>query len=219
MWLRCSFAAVSLVKVKVREEIMKYYQDITILPDAEADLGFLWQKVYQQIHIALVENKTANNNSDIAISFPSYGNNEFPLGNKLRVFSKTKEALIKLDVNKWLNRLTDYVHCKSIDEVPSNFTEYAYFKRKQFKSNIYKKAERRAKHLNKPLDEVLEFLKNENKSYQCKLPFINMNSLSKGEQFKLFIEHEIVNQPREGEFNCYGLSNREKGKAATIPWF
>ncbi|MBL1422430.1 MAG: type I-F CRISPR-associated endoribonuclease Cas6/Csy4, partial [Alphaproteobacteria bacterium] len=44
---------------------MKYYLDITILPDEEANLGFLWHKVYQQIHIALVENKIADNQSAI----------------------------------------------------------------------------------------------------------------------------------------------------------
>lgn len=198
---------------------MKYYQDITLLPDAEANLGFLWQKVYQQIHIALAENKVDKNTSEIAISLPDYGDKEFPLGNKLRLFSKTKEALIKLDANKWLRRLTDYSHCKSIEEVPSNVSKFAIFKRKQFKSNILKKAERRARHLNKPLDEVLEFLKDENKSYECTLPFIAMNSLSKNQHFKLFIEHEIIEKEKKGGFTCYGLSTRDLNKTATVPWF
>lgn len=51
---------------------MDYYQDITLLPDAEVNLGFLWQKVFQQVHIALVEHKVADNRSAIALSIPKY---------------------------------------------------------------------------------------------------------------------------------------------------
>ena len=51
---------------------MNYYQDITLLPDADIGLYFLWQKVYQQIHLALVENKSADNASAIGVAFPEY---------------------------------------------------------------------------------------------------------------------------------------------------
>ena len=49
---------------------MNYYQDITLLADANIALGFLWQKLYKQIHIVLVENKTSDNLSTIAVGFP-----------------------------------------------------------------------------------------------------------------------------------------------------
>ncbi|MCO4790206.1 type I-F CRISPR-associated endoribonuclease Cas6/Csy4, partial [Vibrio cholerae] len=39
---------------------MNYYQEITLLPDADIALGFLWQNVFQQVHIALVEHKVAS---------------------------------------------------------------------------------------------------------------------------------------------------------------
>ncbi len=77
---------------------MKYYLDITFLPDAEANLGFLWQKVYQQVHIALADNKIAKNESAIAISFPGYNDKDFPLGNKLRLFSNMKVQPKKLHI-------------------------------------------------------------------------------------------------------------------------
>ena len=86
---------------------MKYYLDITLLPDAEANLGFLWQKVYQQVHLALVENKIAENESAIGISFPKYKESDFPLGDKLRLFSETQEQFKQLELKKWFNRLTD----------------------------------------------------------------------------------------------------------------
>jgi len=197
---------------------MKYYIDITLLPDAETNLGFLWQKVYQQIHIALVENKIADNQSGIAVSFPKYGDNIFPLGDKLRLFAEQQSELEGFNAPKWLNRLTDYVHITSIKAVPSSVNEYVCFKRKQFKSNLIKAAERRAKYKGETLEVALAHFKH----YQKKsaLPFINITSLSTVKNsdsqkvFKLFIERIPSDVPRQGDFNCYGLS-----KDATIPWF
>ena len=200
---------------------MKYYLDITLLPDAEANLGFLWQKVYPQIHLALVENKTADGNSAIAVSFPNFADKIFPLGNQLRLFGETQEQLQYLNISRWLNRLTDYTHIKPIKDVPEAIDRYALFKRKQIKSNIEKKAERRAKHLNKPYSEVLEYLlkensDSENDKYRSDLPFINMESLSSKNRgrFPLFIEKQLFDSRVMGEFNTYGLS-----KTATVPWF
>jgi len=197
---------------------MKYYLDITLLPDAEANLGFLWQKVYQQVHLALVENKIAKNESAIAVSFPNYGDKEFPLGDKVRLFANDQVLLKKLSIEKWLSRFNDYTHLKSIKEVPLTVNQFARFKRKQFKSNLLKEAKRRAKYKNESLSVALEHFKH----YEIKssLPFINMTSLSMNKDmassrdFKLFIERDIIEEPEKGVFNCYGLS-----KGATVPWF
>ena len=197
---------------------MKYYLDISLLPDAEANLGFLWQKVYQQIHLALVENKIAENQSAVAVSFPKYGDKEFPLGDKIRLLANKQEQLKQLNIEKWLSRLTDYTHLKLIKEVPLTVNQFACFKRKQFKSNLIKEAKRRAKYKGESLDVALEHFK----YYQAEssLPFINMTSLSMerdislNRNFKLFIEREILEVQVQGIFNCYGLS-----KGATIPWF
>ncbi len=197
---------------------MKYYIDITLLPDEEANLGFLWQKVYQQLHLALVENKIAKNESAIAVSFPKYGDKEFPLGDKVRLFADEQVLLKKLNIEKWLSRLNDYTHLKSIKEVPETVNQFVRFRRKQFKSNLLKEANRRAKYKNESLDVALDHFKN----YETKnsLPFINMTSLSmdkntaSNRNFKLIIEREILEKPEQGVFNCYGLS-----KNASIPWF
>ena len=198
---------------------MKHYLDITLLPDAEANIGFIWQKVYQQIHLALVENKTAPNESAIAVSFPKYGE-KFPLGNTLRLLANEQSQLEKLNVEKWLLRLTDYTHLKSIKEVPVTVTQYARFKRKQFKSNLEREAKRRAKYKGETFEEALAHFQN----YEIKtdLPFINMASLSTdggaslNRNFKLFIEKEMVAEQGQGLLNCYGLS---KGGEGTVPWF
>lgn len=192
---------------------MKYYLDITLLPDAEANLGFLWQKVYQQLHLALVENKLAENQSAIAVSFPEYGNKQFPLGSKLRLFSKTQEQLEQLDIGKWLNRLADYIHLKPIKEVPSSINQFTRFKRKQFDTNAERLARRRARRKGESIDQALNHFEGF-MDKETHLPFLNMKSLTNDDYFKLFIEREILDKAENGVFGCYGLSAE-----ATVPWF
>ena len=193
---------------------MKYYLDITLLPDAEANLGFLWQKVYRQLHLALVEQQTANGNSAIAVSFPEYGNKDFPLGSKLRLFALTQSQLQQLDMGKWLNRLTDYSHCASIKKVSESVSTFVCFKRVQFDTNVDRLARRRAKRKGESFEQALKHFNNF-KEQESKLPFVNMNSLSKKEQFRLFIGKEIVKQTESSEFTSYGLSLG----GATVPEF
>lgn len=227
---------------------MKYYLDITLLPDAEANLGFLWHKVYHQIHIALADNgflsdeliKARNGEqvplkkSHIALSFPEYKSKT--LGSVLRLFADTKEQLEALQVKTLLNRFTDYTHCKLIQQVDeTKIKKYVCFKRKQFKSprRIAKDIERRAIYLANKLgeniDEVTLRLVEQAKGYDDRstLPFINLISLSSKpdvplpdkDRFLLFIEMQNMEAEIKGDFTCYGLSGREQGKQATVPWF
>ncbi|OUS30993.1 type I-F CRISPR-associated endoribonuclease Cas6/Csy4 [Thalassotalea sp. 42_200_T64] len=193
---------------------MKYYLDITLLADIEVPLGFIWHKVYQQVHIALVENKSGENESSVALSFPKYGDKEFPLGNKLRLFAETEQVLEKLAVANWLKRFTEYTHITSIKTVPESVREYVCFSRKQFNTNISRLARRRAKRHDETFEQALQYYASF-EDEQTKLPFINVKSLSKGEQFRFFIEQEVSNQPQAGVFNCYGVSKT----TATVPWF
>lgn len=198
---------------------MNYYQDITLLPDAEAALGFLWQKIFQQVHLALVENKVGDNQSEIALSIVRYGDKAFPLGDKLRLLSESESRLQACGIQEWLSRFSDYCHVTSIKAIPANITQHACFKRKQVKS-VHNKAKRRADHLEKPYEEVLAYLVAEGKSGECKLPYIHVESLSTADggesknRFCLFIEKSVVETPVLGRFDCYGLS-----KTATVPLF
>ena len=229
---------------------MKYYIDITLLPDAESNMGFLWQKVYQQIHLALVDNsfesdeifKNRNGEeekikkSNIAISFPKYGDKEFPLGNTLRLLAETKDQLKALKIKNKLKRLTDYSHCKSIKRIePEKIKKFVCFQRKQFKSphRIKEDIERRANYLVKKKGrkfvEVKAELLKRTKKYEdkSKLPFINLVSLSskpdvplsEKDRFLLFIEMQDMDNEIKGDFTCYGLSGRGVNKQATVPWF
>ena len=197
---------------------MDYYQEITLLPDAEISLGFIWQNVFQQVHIALVENKLAPNQSAIAVGFPEYGQKGFPLGNKLRLFAKEQAMLEKLTIGQWLNKLDDYVHIKGIKTVPSEAT-HVCFTRKHIKSperierEMQKKAVLWADKSGKSLEECLIELKKTKPVALCKLPFIYLHSQQtkqyspdKNSKFPLFIEMSNVDLPQTGIFNCYGLS-------------
>lgn len=192
---------------------MKFYQDITILPDAETTSGFLLQKIYGQLHLALVEMKTENENPNIAVSFPEYAKSVFPVGNKLRLIAVEQAQLLQLDITRWLSRLTDYAHCTSIKKVPAQVDKHVCFKRVQFDTNIARLARRRARRKNESYEQAIKHF-HEFKEQETKLPYINVYSLSNGKRFRLFIKQEIESEEILGEFNCYGLS-----KTATVPWF
>ena len=214
---------------------MKYYQDITLLPDAEVSLGFIWEKVYQQIHLLLVEHKRAENQSQIGLSFPTYGDKTFPLGNQLRLLADDEEQLVQANVIQWLQRLSDYVHVKSIKAVPSDVNEFACFYRVNPKSQ-----QRRIKQLDRRVtvlaqrhgvaeDEMrAQLLTSIEQGFsESKLPYINVQSLSSAtneqpHKFMLFIECDKSSKPKaKGDvFTCYGLSPTEKGTTPVfVPYF
>lgn len=213
---------------------MKYYQDITLLPDTDVPLSFIWEKVYQQIHLLLVENKIAENQSPLGLSFPKYGDQTFPLGNQLRLLAENEDSLIQAKLNQWLRRLSDYVHVKAIKTVPENVNQFACFHRVNAKSH-----QRRVKQLDRRVavlsqkhgvaeDEMRAQLLHsiKQRSRETKLPFINVKSLSstsnsEQHKFKLFIGCEFVSDGTKTDnmFTCYGLSSLDKGKRTLVPRF
>lgn len=210
---------------------MQYYQDITLLSDAEVSLGFIWEKVYQQIHLLLVKNKCAENQSQIGLSFPSYGDKAFPLGYQLRLLAENEEQLIQANINQWLQRLSDYVHIKSIKVVPNEVNEFECFYRVNPKSQQrrIKQLDRRVavlvqKHGVTEEDMRTQLLASiEQRSGESKLPYINIQSLSSAtndqrHKFMLFINCDKSAEPKAkgNVFTCYGLSPTEQG---TTPVF
>ena len=193
---------------------MNYYVDIKLLIDTEITLGFVWKKLYAQIHLALVEVRDENNLTSIGLGFPKYSNDRF-LGDTLRIFASTKEELEKLNLNRWVARLLDYLTVSDIKEVPTNVTEFVSFRRKQFKTNAERLARRQAKRKNISFEEALKNYENfDEEKKKTKLPYINVKSLSSDKELKVFIEKINQIEPKEGLFSTYGLS-----KETTIPWF
>jgi CRISPR-associated endonuclease Csy4 len=213
---------------------MDHYQDITLIPDAEANLGFLWQKVFHQVHLAIVEHKVDENQSAIALSIPKYkhskkGDKGFALGNQIRLVGSQPD-LEKINIGRGLSRLMDYVHIKSIQPVPTHVNQYACFKRKHVIGAVgaEKKIERKAKYIagkfSGDYGAVLKQLLKPNSADPAdSTPYIRVARKKTGEpfanSFPLFISMERMDAPLIGEFNCYGLSSLESGKLATVPWF
>lgn len=195
---------------------MKCYVEITLLPSDDLGIYFLWQKVYQQLHLALVELSGGKKN-DIGCSFPEYSKGQPRLGRKVRVFSTNEEELNQLNLTKWLEQLIDYCHISKIRQVPEQ-CEYVTFSRVHVKTNPERLARRRSKRHGESFEQALAYFEGFDYEYS-RLPFIKLKSLSqqkKGEhnELRLFIEQAKTFEAKSGSFNCYGLS-----KTATVPWF
>lgn len=193
---------------------MQHYIDITLLPDEEIGHYFLWSKLYQQVHLALVE----LGSGQVGFSFPEYSRGQPRLGRKLRVFASTEDVMARLDLAKWLERISDYCHLSRIRTVPEH-TQYALVSRKQFATNPERLARRRAKRKGEALEQAMAHFSGFAGDF-TKLPFVDLESLSTAQpdkakhRFKLFIEQKLLSKPQQGDFSCYGLS-----KTATVPWF
>jgi CRISPR-associated endonuclease Csy4 len=193
--------------------MMKYYQEISLLSGAEISPYFIWQKLYQQIHFALAENKTEKNKSKIGVAFPAYDGERFLLGTKLRLFAEEEQSLKDMQCEKWLSRLCDYVHVKPIATVPEKLVGHACFRHVKMKGSKEKLARRRAKRKEETFEQALAHYANYDEQ-RSKLPFISMSSQTNGWHFRLFIEKQAMEQPQIGMYSCYGLSNK-----TTVPLF
>jgi CRISPR-associated endonuclease Csy4 len=192
---------------------MNYFQDITLLPDAEISQYFLWHKVFQQIHLALAQSKSENSQSLIGVNFPGYAANKKSLGIKLRLIAENAELIKKMNSEKWLNRLRDYVHIRSIRPVPGEISGYACFINVKPKSNKERLARRRAKRKGVSFEKALAHYDNFDEQ-RCQLPYIKMVSKSNEQHFRMFIKKQEMELPQAGLFSCYGLSN-----TTTVPLF
>ncbi len=194
---------------------MRFYLEITLLPNPEVGINFLWSKVFQQIHLGLVEMQNEQGRVPIGLSFPDYvtGEKFSLLGGKLRLLAKDEATLSQFNATKWLSRLSDYVHCTSIRPVPEKVTGYAIYQREQPKTNKERLARRYAKRHNIDYDSALTCY-SEMAHQTITTPFIRLKSLSSGNEFCLWIKKTVVTEPSGMAFGSYGLSAE-----ATVPEF
>lgn len=189
---------------------MDYYIELTLIKDSEISPYFIWSKLYTQLHLAFVEQKDANEQIPYGVSFPEYKAFEAKdkqitlLGSKLRVFAHSADELQKLDLDKWLARLTDYVHVKSPKQV-EGVTQYLTVNRYRPKASAENLARRFARRHSISIEDALKRIE----GYQQKhkpLPYIQLKSLSGEREFSLYINQQIVEKAVEGKFSTYGLS-------------
>ncbi len=189
---------------------MQYYLELTLIKDSEISPYFIWSKLYTQIHLAFVEQKDANGQIVYGVSFPEYKTVEAKakkitlLGSKLRVFANSMQALEQLNLDKWLEKLTDYVHIKSAKQV-ENATQYVTVSRYRPQASVGNLARRYASRHNVSLDDALKRLEGFNQKLEP-YPYIQLKSLSGGNDFSLCINQKVADKQNAGKFSTYGLS-------------
>ncbi len=193
---------------------MKCYLNITLLPNADIALYFLWEKLYQQLHLAFVESQNADGKVSIGVAFPDYNIENNQLGNQLRLFSPSREVLEDLKINEWLSRMIDYVQISSIHDAPEKIERYACFKRIQPKSNNARLARRRAKRQGISYEEALIYFQSKEEQ-TSQLPFVHIKSHSSGERYRLIIAcTKAYDSKAIDGFSTYGLSSN-----SSVPMF
>ncbi len=203
---------------------MIFYQQLKLLPDYEVSLGFLWQKVFQQIHYGLASVTEEGTACHIGISFPGFVAGERPsLGSCIRLFSQTADALVDLQIDKKMCRLKDYVLISQIQKVPDTARFCAFVRRQPLGTNESdKRVQRYAAFLARKNNASEEDFRR--KIWQKRdtlqdLPFVWVES-GHGKRlqpnktcfFPFFIEKREV-EKGEGSafaFNSYGLSRRNQ---------
>ena len=205
--------------------MIKWYQEITLLPNSEISLAFLWTKVYTQLHLAFVSQKATPHGGSFAVSFPEYAEGKQKgLGNKVRVFAETEEALQTLNLDKALERLFDYVRLTTIRKIPTHRIKgYAIYSRQHAPHSREQAARRLSRRHGLPVEQ--EAARLAKKSPQSErlvaqeredsekikksirdLPYIQMQSLTNRHKYNLFIHKQPTSSASASPFSFYGLS-------------
>lgn len=212
---------------------MRCYLEITLLPNPEVGLNFLWSKVFQQLHLGLVEAQDTEKRVPVGVGFPKYRveDKRVSLGDKCRLFAEDESTLQRFNAPQRLARLSDYVHCTGVRPVPDKLLGYAVYRRAQPKTNPERLARRYARRHGLDLATALSMTVEvraaaEGEAYplafrycdmlkpSVALPFIRLQSLSGGQTFCLWIAKTAATAPMAGGFSAYGLSS-----VATVPEF
>ncbi len=197
---------------------MNYYIELTIMDSPELTPYQIWSKLYTQLHLAFVEQQDDDGKIAYGVSFPQYRLNADKqigfLGFKVRIFAQTEQALQTLNLAKWLDRLTDYVHMTSIRPVPQDkVTGFSQYYRVIPKMPLDERISHQATRHGVSLEVAAEHLK----GYQTQAtiePFIRMSSQSTGHDFALHIGKKPTDDLGDGKFGTYGLT-----RSAGVPEF
>ena len=196
---------------------LTHYQEITIITDPEISAYFIWSKLFTQLHIGLADIKNKHDIDSIGVSFPDYhyddrNEKSSKLGLKLRVFAPSKKDLETLNLDKWLTRLTDYVHIKGVKEVGNKATGYVSVQRYRFKP-IDIQVKSLSNKMGVSTEEALAIVAK--RKAELKLPFIRMYSESNKTHYPLQILQQPSQEQVSGKFNVYGINGMSN--AVTVP--
>lgn len=197
---------------------MNYYTELTIMDAPDLTSYQIWTKLYTQLHLAFVEQQDHDGKIAYGVAFPQYRFNADKkigfLGFKVRIFAQTEAQLQSLNLAKWLERLTDYVHMTSIRAVPHHKTTgYAQYYRVIPKMSLDERIRHQAARHGVSVESAAAHLKD----YQTQAtfePYIRLPSQSTKHHFSLYIGRQSVDGLGDGKFGTYGLS-----RSAGVPEF
>ena len=197
---------------------MQYYIELTLLPNEDASAYFLWSKVYTQLHIAFAEQADEEGKISYGVSFPKYRLIQQKklgyLGDKIRIFADSVEALEQLNLTHWLARLQDYVHILSARKVPEDKVNgYATYFKVNPKLTVEQRVIHQAKRRGISIEEAQQHFKALELTETFE-PYINMKSQTNDMNFRLIIGKKRVDEANIGKFGSYGLS-----RTSTVPDF
>lgn len=203
---------------------MTYYLELTLMDNSDFSFYELWSKVYTQLHLAFVEHLDEQKKIPFGVSFPQYRVNPQKklgfLGSKVRIFAHSEHELQQLNVEKWLERLMDYVHLTKPREVPQDkVVGYALFYRVNPRLSLKQRIANQAQRRNISLDEAKQHFEKYVEQPMLE-PYISLKSLSaKREEnidrfYNLYIGKSPADEAKDGKFGTYGLS-----RTVTVPEF
>ncbi|OAV35932.1 type I-F CRISPR-associated endoribonuclease Cas6/Csy4 [Moraxella catarrhalis] len=196
---------------------MNYYLELTIIGNPELTPYQIWSKLYTQLHLAFVEQKDAQDKTVYGVSFPQYrtlaDKKIAYLGYKLRVFAPTEQALSALNLDKWLERLVDYIHISSIRSVPNDIKGYANYYRATPKMILDERITHQAKRHGVPYHKAAERFEGY-KEQSLVYPHIQLTSQTNHQSYPLYIGKQTAEILTDGRFGTYGLS-----RTSSVPEF
>jgi len=185
-----------------------HYIDITLLPDPEFSPAQLLNALFAKLHRALVQLRT----DGVGVSFPGLSPRGAHLGTTLRLHG-TASALQELQALPWLQGMRDHVQASSPATVPDG-AQHRVVRRVQAHSSPERLRRRQMRRHGYDEAEARRRIPDD-AAQRLDLPYVNLQSASTRQSFRLFIEHGPL-QPTSspGTFSAYGLSTE-----TTVPWF
>lgn len=179
---------------------MNFYVDIRLLPDPEFKPTVLMNALFNKLHLALVKNKETG----IGISFPLYDIECPTLGACLRLHGN--EASLRHFIDSgWATGMSGYLNIREVTPVPATKI-WVFVRRVQIKSNVDRIRRRYAIRHNISEKEASNIIP-ENIEKRLTLPFVTIKSQSTGQNFRLFIKQDKINEENSPlQCNSYGLS-------------
>lgn len=185
-----------------------HYMDLSLLPDPEFSPTPLRNALFSKLHRALVQLETG----EIGVSFPGLNPRGTDLGATLRLHG-TEPALKRLQALPWLQGMRDHVLAGSVAPVPGS-TAHRVVRRVQVHSSPERLRRRQMRRHGYDEAEAQRRIP-DSAARRLDLPYLNLQSSSTGQAFRLFLEHGPVQAvPSLGHFSAYGLS-----PLTTVPWF